>query len=1596
MEKSGHHTVATLDRSGTASATRWATNEASSGWPDLDKMNVSPVIHHLVENMSEEQWKVVHKTLCEPKAMPELGHMCSNIVKAVTQTTSQHLLPALSKMLGMPVRSLIPSGMAKPSKPSHWSQITQYQTTLCELFGITEDSICQNLRDCRHQCERDVVGLVFWHVNSVINLALKQHILKGGRPPEFSIKESTIKTAKDLVRAVSTQVNSTSADRSSSMTQVSSLEKDSVTNSGLISVTRTIINAITDHMNNCLDGEELKQVGEIISAVAERVNMLASQNAFLESPLCSGLPKLTQDQLVDGEDFLRSRNLQKLSTDKFHAKATKAVSDVLMKNLNCLPSRVASSVQCHCVAKCNHLSPSCRSIDQAASAVLETFIKEIKNLAQYTHCTTDAEDGNKPTQDTHNHYAASRSNDRSKAIAAAHMMFYKVQMKLMELYSQPSLKKSCASLAGTEDASVIDQLYQLQVDSATRDVVKEILNTLNDKDLDKESSSNLECSSSQVSMEAREFVDGIMKQLENFTGSTSEESTNSLASSEQDFSVKSSQVSRVSSKYSEICVSNLQVLMCENFLTEASKTVSETLLKSIGSQSSSSFSSQKLQSDASGLPEEPKNVDLAAFDITQNFVSEIKLCAASIEALAPESQMNGDLLKSGGTFSYTANGQLEGATQHFQKTIMTSVKGIYKSMHDKVKQFYSQYESDQNKTASVQQDYSSEQEEHAEELTSSGYERVVNSTKEIIRQLSCLVKTAISSKGNLTNPACVKSYASLKSSTFVDDVISELKNMSASADVTSLDMLTADLHDSVSLIEKLSNTEFQAKASRQVNEVLLKSVISHSSLEDSELCGNATGDSDCIDVRSFLPSVSQSQSIAYDLVGEVIEETVECLISSGFYSLTQSTASDIVENVTGAMKDLLEVKLAAKALQHTKGDDAGAISARLMVNRMCLTANNIFTNIKKRAAKCLHTFVYKDKREASTRKAISQVLASIQDGLPDTEGAENSEQIKLIHDLLSTMIDEIESTGTSDISGPPHLERDRTADFISEVNTTTVMENLLSNRRVRSRRFLSETTVREYTHDLSHQIYQILRNSYDPSILFMPAGKSASDSFLSVVPCREEEKHETPFDLIYSCVEESVKRLILSCFFPLTSRENQDRVLRHAFDLVSSGSSCNSPLSQLTQHDMEASKSSPKLFRSTINVLTQVLAKEVIERLSVDVSTTSPVESDNDKKTFSQLSAREHQQPPKVEQMDESRPPISESSSRTSLSVSDMAVVETVYAIEEDKVMYSSEASCFATSPPAVMDSLSPCAPETHGEQVQIKHEEVPLVVKGVGLAISPPSSELPETEEANNNDYTCFISMLVIRLLRRTISSHHAKWAEQEGLHDNVHDMSRELIDKILPELFLASGMVKCQSYPEDMKIFRIYQNLYQNLVQEYGSSQGLKSAVEAQESSFDTSLIKLLTKEIHAAPSTGNGPEVKTENGTKARRFQLSSRFQTPFQTSRFQLSSRLQTPLKFPKIPINMEQLRALHLPSMKKKQNSDVVTTDSNTAPATGTFTSKLQGMREGLKPLGSCPFRMPKVLWPTLKLPRKYNEIAPCLNLERSEDVIEADKNIASS
>ena len=57
---------------------------------------------------------------------PDLGQMCSNVAETVAHTALHHLLPALSEILDVPIRSLcLPRVTVYPEELSHW-YVLQY------------------------------------------------------------------------------------------------------------------------------------------------------------------------------------------------------------------------------------------------------------------------------------------------------------------------------------------------------------------------------------------------------------------------------------------------------------------------------------------------------------------------------------------------------------------------------------------------------------------------------------------------------------------------------------------------------------------------------------------------------------------------------------------------------------------------------------------------------------------------------------------------------------------------------------------------------------------------------------------------------------------------------------------------------------------------------------------------------------------------------------------------------------------------------------------------------------------------------------------------------------------------------------------------------------------------------------------------------------------------------------------------------------------------------------------------------------------------------------------------------------------------------
>ena len=231
--------------------------------------------------------------------------------------------------------------------------------------------------------------------------------------------------------------------------------------------------------------------------------------------------------------------------------------------------------------------------------------------------------------------------------------------------------------------------------------------------------------------------------------------------------------------------------------------------------------------------------------------------------------------------------------------------------------------------------------------------------------------------------------------------------------------------------------------------------------------------------------------------------------------------------------------------------------------------------------------------------------------------------------------------------------------------------------------------------------------------------------------------------------------------------------------------SASSENQELLQNTLETSKSSPDVFGSTMNVFTQVMTNEVMVALSTELK----------EKDASDLKELVKEDQKLVDKQ------LEDTNNRSSTTES---------------------------------NNLLPCTFDEHKDLMQNSQCE--------GVTISCHLRLI----ESNKNDYTSLVSMLVIRLLKKVNSLHQDIGTHQDGLPDNVLDMSRDLIRKILSELDTAFGITGDKSYPQDVNFHQIYRNVYKELSREFGSEDVLRSALESHNLSFESSLVETLTKEI------------------------------------------------------------------------------------------------------------------------------------------------------
>ena len=64
---------------------------------------------------------------------PELSQMCSNVAETVAHSALHHLLPALSEILDVPIRSLWVPRVTSPEELSHWYVLQHINARLSVL-----------------------------------------------------------------------------------------------------------------------------------------------------------------------------------------------------------------------------------------------------------------------------------------------------------------------------------------------------------------------------------------------------------------------------------------------------------------------------------------------------------------------------------------------------------------------------------------------------------------------------------------------------------------------------------------------------------------------------------------------------------------------------------------------------------------------------------------------------------------------------------------------------------------------------------------------------------------------------------------------------------------------------------------------------------------------------------------------------------------------------------------------------------------------------------------------------------------------------------------------------------------------------------------------------------------------------------------------------------------------------------------------------------------------------------------------------------------------------------------------------------------------
>ncbi|XP_023857020.1 serine-rich adhesin for platelets-like [Salvelinus sp. IW2-2015] len=317
-----------------------------------------PILISFMRNLTDEQWQVIYKGFKKPMTKEQLAKLCKTIVNFIAQTTLQILLPALARILGVTGfydnadslkrgnsarsftafeqkrleliqevkylakemcncggRALRPRSSTPSSKSS--------QTSLKVHLGMPEDSIISSVQEqlSDHEilasCPPELTVGLIKEVLEQLNLALSLTISR-----TISGRSSPIASGTQAAEQMINMVQKFFYDHTAPEDQ---LDVDSY----IPSATEEVITVIADMVDE-LTGEDADSV-KLLQEVAVKVKMLASGSDLAVEHLDdedSSFPK-ELNSCISCKALVK--NLDILSSDKFKTKASKAVSEILVR-----------------------------------------------------------------------------------------------------------------------------------------------------------------------------------------------------------------------------------------------------------------------------------------------------------------------------------------------------------------------------------------------------------------------------------------------------------------------------------------------------------------------------------------------------------------------------------------------------------------------------------------------------------------------------------------------------------------------------------------------------------------------------------------------------------------------------------------------------------------------------------------------------------------------------------------------------------------------------------------------------------------------------------------------------------------------------------------------------------------------------------------------------------------------------------------------------------------------------------------------------------------------------------------------------------------